>query len=143
MPDNYKLRDANLDPIIMAAKALPSGTLLPQSTPTDSAGNPFGTGNPLPVAASRAAVAMSGSRIVTTTNPQRLLASNAARKTWRVFNLSAQVATLGYDNDPTHAAIPLALDGVALAGYVADEPVEANEIWYHGPIGSVLGVVEG
>lgn len=91
-----------------------------------------------------AGVAATGQRIVTTTNPQKLLNGKVGRKMWRVFNLSGAVpAYLGYSDNPAEAGIPLSIGGTALPGYVADIPVETNEIWFHGAVGSELSVQEG
>lgn len=89
-------------------------------------------------------VSASGTVITTTANPQKILNENASRKMWRVFNLSGSVTSmLGYSNVAGDAGIPLSIGGMALPGYVADIPVEVNELWHHGPVGTVLSVQEG
>jgi hypothetical protein len=91
-----------------------------------------------------AGVAATGQRFFTTTNPQKLLDADPARKMWRVYNLSLEtVAYLGYSNVAADAGIPLAIDGRPLPGHASDIPAETNEIWYHGRVGSELSVPRG
>lgn len=49
MADNWTGRDGNIAPVTFAAKEITGGVKLPQSTPSDAAGNPYAPANPLPV----------------------------------------------------------------------------------------------
>lgn len=84
----------------------------------------------------------SGNVVVTTANPHKLMNANRERKGWRIYALdpNASSGKLGYNNAPGQAYIPLPPDATYPVGN--DSPCEANEIWFHGPAGSTLGVGE-
>jgi hypothetical protein len=81
-----------------------------------------------------------GSVVTTTANPQRLMGANKERTGWRIFNLNGATGRLGYGDSPGGAYIPLPPDATYPAAN--DIPCESNELWYHGPVGAVLGVGE-
>lgn len=141
MADNWAARDGTGAALTFAAKEV-GGAKIPQSIPTAPDGTPYAAATPMPVR--QVATVATGARVTTTANPQQILASNAARRWWRVMNISRAAGdTVGLSYDGTNIIIPLSYDGTALPGYEAAGTVESNAIYFHGPVGTVLGVMEG
>jgi hypothetical protein len=85
-----------------------------------------------------------GQSVTTTANPQRLAPQSPARVAWRAYALNSDAATgkIGYSSVAAQAYIPMPPDASYPVGSSADVPCENNELWFHGPIGSVVGFGE-